>query len=111
VEVSEAATETNPLGLFRMNYKGTMDDNPSQILMKGILKTELVNGKVLIRYAEQEGPDIAPFRIAKAAFTRDATADTGNGSAYQLERNDPQSGGIKEGTIDFAYNPNFFGSM
>ena len=108
VEVSEAATETNPLGLFRMNYKGTMDENPGQILMKGILKTELVNGKVMIRYAEQEGPDNAPFHIAKATFTRDAAADTGNGSAYQLEQNGPQSGGIKEGTIDFAYNPNFF---
>lgn len=105
VEVTEAASDSNPIGIFSMNFKGALDSAPSVTMMKGILKAERSNGNVLIRFAEQQGSDAAPMHIAKAAYTKNDTANTGQGSAYQLENNQQNA---KEASFNFAYNANFF---
>lgn len=99
--ITEGVSESNPLGIFTMNYRGFPDDNPALTMMKGVLKTQLVDGKVVIRFAEQEGNPASPNRIAKAAYSRDDVTKTGQGSAYMLENYGQQT---NEGSIDFAYN-------
>lgn len=105
VEVTEAASEENPLGIFSINYQGVMDSNPSIPVMKGLLKTEKSQNNVLIRFAEQEGPEASPMRVAKAAYTKNDTTNTGQGSAYQQENYGQQNKAVN---INFAYNANFF---
>lgn len=105
VEVTQAATDANPLGLFSMNYKGVSDVDPSKIMMKGMLKTEQSNGKVVIRFAEQEGPNTSPVHVSKAAYSKNDVSETGQGSAYQLENFGPQR---NEAAFNFAYDPDYF---
>lgn len=105
--ITEGTSSTNPLGIFTMNYKGFMDAAPTVTVMKGILKTERdASGKVVIKFAEKEfgGPGGAVSRIAKAAYTKDDTAQTGQGSAYKYEN----YGQVDEGSINFAYNDSYF---
>jgi len=105
IEVSEGASSDNPLGIFTMNFKGLSDASPNMVLMKGILKTERVNGNIMIRFAELEGPENAPFHVSKAAYSKNDTNKTGQGSAYQLDNHDQQE---QESSINFAYNSAFF---
>lgn len=103
--ISEGKSDTNPLGIFTMNYKGYMDASPGSVVMKGILKTERdTTGKVVIKFAEKEGPSSTPTRNVKAAYLKDDTAKTGQGSAYMYEN----YGQLNEGSINFAYNDSLF---
>lgn len=103
--ISEGKSDANPLGIFSLNYKGFMDASPGMDVMKGILKTERdSSGKVVIKFAEKEGPGSTPNRNVKAAYIKDDTAKTGQGSAYMYEN----YGQVMEGSINFAYNDSYF---
>ena len=107
VTITEAASATNSLGIFSINYKGFVDAAPSVVIFKGILKTERDNsGNVVIKFAEKEygGPGGSVSRNVKAAYVKDDVAKTGQGSAYQYENH----GQVNEGSINFAYNDLFF---
>lgn len=103
--ISAGVSAENPLGIFTMNYRGTMDANPSVTAMRGVLKTQLVDGKVVIRFAEIEGPAAAPTRKILAAYTKDDFNSAGHGSAYMYENYGQQP---NEGSIDFAYDAGNF---
>lgn len=107
VTISEGASESNPLGIFTMNYKGFMDAAPSVVVFKGILKTEREpGGNVVIKFAEKEygGPGGTMSRNVKAAYIKDDIAKSGQGSAYQYEN----YGQVHEGRVNFAYNDHYF---
>lgn len=104
--ITEGTSSSNPLGIFTMNYKGFMDSDSATTVMKGILKTERDSaGRVVIKFAEKEfGPGGAVARQAKAAYIKDDTAKTGQGSAYMYEN----YGQVNQASINFAYNDSYF---
>ena len=104
--ITEGVSATNPLGIFTMYFKGyAPSDSTKKIVMKGILKTELNAGKVMIKFAELDGDASAPLSNTMAAYLKDDTAKTGSGSAYVL---DSYNGTPKTGRINFAYNSTLF---
>ena len=110
VTIYEGASASNPVGIFTMNYRGFMDANPSGTAMKGILKAEKnANGKVIIKFAEKEfGPGGVVVRNAKAAYEKDDTAKTGQGSASMAENYGNQNPTLTPSTMDFAYSATEF---
>jgi hypothetical protein len=104
--ITEGTSGANPIGIFSMNYKGFMDSDPATVVMKGILKTERdQSNRVVIKFAEKEfSPDGIVVRQAKAAYVKDDTAGTGQGSAsiFDIQAQPQQSG------INFAYNGSYF---
>ncbi len=105
--ITEGASAGNPLGIFSINYKGSMDGQPSTTINKGILKTERdANGRVVIKFAEKEygGAGGAVSRSVRAAYIKDDSAQTGQGSAYQFEN----YGQANTANINFAYNSSYF---
>ena len=105
--ITEAASEANPLGLFSMTFMGSPESGPGagQPVMRGVLKTVVSNDKVIIKFAEQEGPDGQPGHVAKAAFVKDDVNNTGYGSAFQAE---PREGNPFSERVNFAYDDTHF---
>lgn len=106
--ISEGSSTSNPVGIFTANYRGYMDATPNVNMMKGVLKTELVNNKVVIKFAETEydvdGTTIR--RINKAAYQKDAT--TGQGSAALAENYQGNNPSLTPTAMDFAYTASEF---
>lgn len=104
--ITEAASATNPYGLFTINYIGHDPANASRVMMKGFLKTEKNDsGKVIIKYAEREyGPDGATVvHSANAAFEKNDTAGQGSARIMEAFSGTPRTTGI-----DFAYSDTEF---
>jgi hypothetical protein len=106
MEITEPATADNPLGIFTINYRGSLDAFPGVTAMKGILKTErdAITGNVVIKFVEQEGPDSAIRHVVKAAYTKGAAA-TGQGSTHVYENYNSQT---TTSDINFAYDDSYF---
>lgn len=84
--ITEGVSDTNPLGVFSMTYRGYPTANPLATTMKGVLKAEKVDGKVVIKIAEEETTADATLRgSSRAAYSRDSVAKTGSGSAEIID--------------------------
>ncbi len=105
--ITEAATSTNPYGIFNLNFAGYPVDASGVVgttrIMYGVLKSERdsASGKVLLKFAEA---DAAGNRSQKASLEKNSSG-TGGGSVYSYENYNSQ---VKEGQLDFAYNSNLF---
>jgi len=109
VTVTEGKTDSNPLGIFTVNYKGLAAADTSQVIFKGTLKSERdeASGKILLKFAEEEGPAASPTRKQYATLDKATDgSDAGSGKVYQY---DTQNGGSPE-TVAFniAFNTNYF---
>ena len=105
--IKEAASATNPIGRFTFNYKGYNPATPNKVKMKGILNSDLVSGKVVISYAEQQLNEAGvAVRSNRAAFEKGAT--TGKGSASMAENYGGQNPDMTPKSMDFAYSESEF---
>jgi hypothetical protein len=114
--ITEGTSDTNPYGLFKMNFKMYPEINgvmSSTILGKGLMKSEesTTSGKVLLKFASRNDFDIpgeghVSF-TEKATLDRTADGSSGGGTVYNYESN-PFMPQPKEETFDFAFDPSNF---
>jgi hypothetical protein len=128
VVITEPSSETNPYGIFTVNWAmypeidGTVY---TQMRMgKGILKTEEVTGEVLFKFVSEDDfclPDEFDFRQCqkdpetqeeirftyrqKATLDRAVDGSTGGGTAYKYEDHPYLQGEPEAETFDFAFDP------
>ncbi len=107
--ITEGLSDTNPYGLFHMEFLGHPATNgvvdTSQVMMKGVLKSEkdAATGKVILKFAEQSfGPWAGESKIA---LDRSGDGLSGTGSVYQghVENGTPVTS-----TFNIAFNQDFF---
>ncbi len=102
VVITEAASETNPYGIFIMNFIAYAEGT-TNILFKGTLKSEKdpVTGKVLLKFVDED----TSGKFREAVSLEKNSNGTGGGTAYQYEN---FGQGIQEGSINFTYDTNLF---
>jgi hypothetical protein len=121
VVITEGVSETNPYGLFTLNFKGlpVMDGEVFPFtLMKGFMKTELDpdTGKVLLMFTSKMDTTTVPFpynqMIPAFTYIDSATLDkrtdgTGQGTIYIYELGEwaPQGDDV---TYNLAFDENYF---
>lgn len=106
VSITEAASASNPYGLFTINFAGYPASNgvPTSTTprFKGILKAEKDStGKVSLKFIDQEGGN-----NGKAVTMYKNTDGSGNGSTTMTDNNN--GGPPQTLNINFAYNGNLF---
>lgn len=106
--ITEAASEFNPLGAFSSSYKGSINGVPVPV-MRGMIKSlRDSQGRVVVKYAESFSmPGGQELSSVKSALVRNT--EGGYGSVYQLN-NEQQEPGPSAGpeTFQFAYNKTHF---
>ena len=110
--ITEGKSDTNPYGLFTMNFLGlpstdgvVTSQNP---LFKGVMKAEKnAAGEVLLKFAEQNFGGWPNIR--KITLNRQADGSGGTGSVYD-QHNDMNNGTSSTVTsqFDIAFNTNNF---
>ena len=107
--ITEAKGDTNPYGLFHMEFVGYEAPNgvpdTSKIMFKGVLKSEkdATTGKVLLKFAEQDfGPWGGQRQIA---LDRSGDGLTGKGSVYEAHI---ENGTPFTSTFNIAFDQNYF---
>jgi len=125
-EITEGVSDTNPFGLFKINFKGSPVLNDTVFdftLMKGFLNAELntdpLNPGTLLKFTSKfdtttvpppYNKEVPPMTwIDKATLNRAPDGSTGTGTAYLYEYNNFGEGPYEdEITFDLAYEPSFF---
>lgn len=106
--ITEAASEFNPLGAFSSSYKGSISGVPVPV-MRGMIKSlRDSQGRVVIKFGESFSmPGGQELSSVKSALVRNT--EGGYGSVYQLN-NEQQGPGPNAGpeTFQFAYNKTHF---
>lgn len=103
--ITESVSDTNPYGLFTMNFKAVTANAGTQ-MFKGLLKTVEVGGEVEIQFADLGGFGDFTFQEAVTVSRADTSGNTGSGTIYSLEYN--PFDGTTETTFNIAYNQNYF---
>lgn len=100
--ITEAASSSNPYGIFTMNFIAYAEGT-TNVIFRGTLKSEKdqATGKVLLKFVDEE----ASGAFKEAASLEKNADGTGGGTAYQYEN---FGQGVQEGTINFAYNSSLF---
>lgn len=103
MEITEGVSESNPLGIFTINYKGLRADDPSQVFFSGFLKSErdAATGKVLIKSADDDQHEGSQ----RQATLDKGTDGTGKGTSHQTVNN---TWANFDQTINIAYNQDNF---
>jgi hypothetical protein len=114
--ITEGTSDTNPYGLFTMNFKMSPEIDgvvSSSTMGKGLLKSveNPTSGKVLLKFAFSSnfsipGEGSATF-TEKATLDRTADGSSGGGTVYNYESM-PFMPEPKEETFDFAFNSTNF---
>lgn len=106
--ITEAASQFNPLGAFSSSYKGSISGIPVPV-MRGMIKSlRDSQGRVVVKYAESFSmPGGQELFAVKSALVRNT--EGGYGSVYQLN-NEEQGPGQNSGpeVFQFAYNKTHF---
>ncbi len=124
VVITEGVSETNPYGLFTVNFKGlpVVDGEVFAFtLMKGFMKTEFDpdTGKVLLKFTSQMDTTTVPFpynqMIPAFKYIDSATLDkrqdgTGQGTVYVYELSEWAPDG-DDVTYNLAFDENYFHKM
>jgi len=106
VTITEGKSDTNPYGLFIMNFKAYPENNgvvdTSAILFKGFLKTEVdsATDDVLLKFILEGSGDLA-FN-ERVVLNRTVDGSSGSGTAYA---SDPWNG---ESSFNIAFNSTYF---
>ncbi len=117
VTITEGVSDTNPYGLFTMNFKaypvvnGTVDT--STAMFKGILKTEKdSSGKVILSFVINGGFDTPDGSISfsqKVALDRSADGTSGAGTVYTSDTYPTPTGTqTDESSFNIAFNQDYF---
>ncbi len=117
VTITEGVSDTNPYGLFTMNFKaypvvnGTVDT--STAIFKGILKTEKdSSGKVILSFVINGGFDTPDGSISfsqKVALDRSADGTSGAGTVYTSDTYPTPTGTqTDESNFNIAFNQDYF---
>ncbi len=117
VTITEGVSDTNPYGLFTMNFKaypvinGTVDT--SAALFKGILKTEKdSSGKIILQFITDGGfdtPDGTMSFSQKVALDRSVDGSSGAGTVYTLDSYPTPSGTqTDESKFNIAFDKDYF---
>jgi len=104
--ITEGTSATNPYGLFTINFDGYPVVNgvpSSQSMFNGILKTEMSNGKVLLKFFQTSSFEGNSGSEA-AALDRSADGTSGGGTIQSLQL----SPSPRTKTFDIAYNSSNF---
>jgi hypothetical protein len=113
--ITEGKSDTNPYGIFTMNFKaypevnGTVDTSGDPIF-KGLLKAERdsATGKVLLKFVVSGGfdtPDGTMSFTEAATLERAADGSTGGGTVSTVN---VDSGSTVQTQFDFAFDQNYF---
>jgi hypothetical protein len=100
LSATEAPTDTNPYGQFRLDFCGLMDANPSSCSMTGFM--EGANGSLRFYQDEQRGQgeeDLTALALTSVGTT------SGSGA---LSSSQTQNGTTVNTSFLFAYDQNFF---
>ncbi|MBI5056175.1 MAG: hypothetical protein HZB61_06135 [Nitrospirae bacterium] len=108
VAITEGKSDTNPYGIFTMNFIGhpvvNGVVNTDVAAFKGVLKTEVdITGQVLLKFAN-EGNEGGTFS-EKTVLNRAADGSSGSGTAYTL---DSWNGQSQEKSFNIAFNTTNF---
>lgn len=102
--ITEAASEFNPTGAFEMHFKGVPAGSNVPV-MKGIISSERDSqGRVLIRFIENQSFNGQVVYQTKAALRRNTLSGEGSVSSLDMM----QGPGSKPVNFNFAYNSSFF---
>jgi len=109
--ITESVSETNPYGIFTMNFigyplaqNGSVDTSNGPIF-KGYLKSERdSSGKVLLKFANEGGMGNDIF-IEKATLYKNPDGSGGAGSVYS---SDTWGGQTHTESFDIAFDQNYF---
>lgn len=108
MEITEPASEFNPVGAFTLSYVGTFAGIPIPV-MKGIVKSGRDSqGRVVIKFAESVAPGGQEMSGIKAALQKNT--EGGAGTVYQKENFPGQGPGMggQPTTSSFVYNKTNF---
>jgi len=116
--ITEAVSDTNPYGLFTLNFKthpivnGQVDTSTQ--IFKGFLKTEKdsATGKILLKFIVDGGfstPNGDVSFTQKVTLDRQADGSAGSGTIYSSETfPGPNGSQTTESQFNIAFNSNFF---
>ena len=122
VVITEGVSETNPYGLFTVNFKGNPVIGGEVVpftLMKGFMTTEMDSGKVLLKFTSkmdtteippQYNEGIPQFTYIDSATLDKGTNGTGQGTVYIYELGEwaPQGDDV---TYNLAFDNDYFHRM
>jgi hypothetical protein len=98
VEITEGKSDTNPYGIFTLNFEGKKADDGTT-MMQGYLKSEKdpATGKILLKFVDKS----PVWNFEEASVLNKNEDGTGSGTVYQKE---DREGTIKEHTFNIAYD-------
>ncbi|HSR11239.1 MAG TPA: hypothetical protein VLS90_07310, partial [Thermodesulfobacteriota bacterium] len=110
--ITEGKSDSNPIGIFTINFRGAPVANLAQTVFKGTLKSERdpVTGKVLLKFVEQASQGGGGSEGTQVTLDKAVDGSSGAGSLYMM-RTENQGGTPvqKIGNFDIAYNDaNFY---
>ncbi len=114
--ITEGKSDTNPYGLFTMNFKASPVDPSGNVspdaMFKGSLKTEkdASTGKILLKFIVKDTGMSADNSFEEAStLDKDPAGSTGAGTAYQKETHTENSVPYtKEHEFNLAFNSTHF---
>ncbi len=104
--ITEGKSDTNPYGIFKMDFRGYPVGNSSETIMTGFMLTELdSSNNVLLKFYSDGGDDTYSF-TEKVTLSRAADGSSGTGKINTAETNPWE--GSRSDLFDIAYNDNYF---
>ena len=102
--ITEAASDSNPLGIFSINFAGYLDSAPTVLIQKGVLKSERDSSKrVVLKFKEQESGQGGGGK--SAALIKNGASGSGTVSSPSFDPNTKQA---TTQTFNIAYDQSFF---
>ncbi len=112
VTITEGKSDTNPIGIFNVQFKATPPNDPSTTLMKGLLKAErdpVDPTKIYLKFIDGTDPSAPMPRQEAATLNKNADGTSGSGTAYRKEtwinNGTPET---REFSFNIAYNTDLF---
>ncbi len=110
VVITEGKSDSNPYGIFTLNFRGAPAADLTQTIFRGILKAERdsLTGKVLLKFVESGNHGSGP---EGSEVTLDRAADGASGAGSLHASRTDNSGGtpvVREVSFDIAYDSSHF---
>ncbi|MDH4164717.1 MAG: hypothetical protein OEW15_18815, partial [Nitrospirota bacterium] len=113
VTIDEGKSDTNPVGIFNIQFKATLPDDPNAMIFKGYLRSKRDTAdttKILLQMVDGTTVPNDPYpRMEAATLSKSADGASGSGSAYRKETwSNNGSPETHEFKFDIAYNTDYF---
>lgn len=113
VTIDEGKSDTNPVGIFNVQFKATLPNDPNAMIFKGYLRSKrdtADTSKILLQMIDGTTLANDPYpRMEAATLSKSADGTSGSGSAYRKETwNNNGSPETHEFKFDIAYSTDYF---